>query len=200
MLSLVESNLKLVKLFAQHGSTFPLFRGHPCVAQQSRVHLYSNAQHVEPTHAQCPAYQWELKTYRTFYKMASQELEVLQESSNEKNSKRGKTRKWTEEETEKLIDLLEKNTCSCFTTSFFWLHQWVRLLAVQPSIFVFWGDEYTQDSRPWFNMSLCEIFRMLNMLSQCWGHLNTLLNNTLTNTQHVESLFSVQIQCICTRL
>ena len=43
--------------------------------------------------------------------MASQELEVLQESSNDKNSKRGKTRKWTEEETEKLIDLLEKNTC-----------------------------------------------------------------------------------------
>ena len=56
MLSLVESNLKLVKLFAQHGSTFPLFGGHPCVAQQSRVHLHSNAQHVEPTHAQCPAY------------------------------------------------------------------------------------------------------------------------------------------------
>ena len=56
--------------------------------------------------------------------MASQELEVLQESSNDKNSKRGKTRKWTEEEMEKLIDLLEKNTClwdvsSCFTTSFF---------------------------------------------------------------------------------
>ena len=43
--------------------------------------------------------------------MASQELEVLQEGSNEKNSKRGKTRKWTEEETEKLIDLLEENTC-----------------------------------------------------------------------------------------
>ena len=40
--------------------------------------------------------------------MASQELEVVQESSNDKNSKRGKTRKWTEEETEKLIDLLEK--------------------------------------------------------------------------------------------
>ena len=56
--------------------------------------------------------------------MASQELKVLQESSNDKNSKRGKTRKWTEEEMEKLIDLLEKNTClwdvsSCFTTSFF---------------------------------------------------------------------------------
>ena len=43
--------------------------------------------------------------------MASQELEVLQESSNDKNCKRGKTRKWTEVETEKLIDLLEKNTC-----------------------------------------------------------------------------------------
>ena len=37
--------------------------------------------------------------------MASQELEVLQESSNDKNFKRGKTRKWTEEETEKLIVL-----------------------------------------------------------------------------------------------
>ena len=56
MLSLVESNLKLVKLFAQHDSTFPLFRGHPCVGQQSRVLLHSNAQHVEPTHTQCPAY------------------------------------------------------------------------------------------------------------------------------------------------
>ena len=56
--------------------------------------------------------------------MASQELEVLQESSNDENSKRGKSRKWTEKEMEKLIDLLEKNTClwdvsSCFTTSFF---------------------------------------------------------------------------------
>ena len=56
-MSLVESNLKLVKLFTQHGSTFPLFRDHPCVAQQSRVDLFSNAQHVEPMHAQCPAYQ-----------------------------------------------------------------------------------------------------------------------------------------------
>ena len=46
--------------------------------------------------------------------MASQELEVPQESSNDKNSKRGKTRKWTEEEMEKLIDLLEKNTCLFF--------------------------------------------------------------------------------------
>ena len=56
LLSLVESNLKLVKLFAQRGSTFPLFGGHPCVAQQSRVHLHRNAQHVKPMHAQCPAY------------------------------------------------------------------------------------------------------------------------------------------------
>ena len=56
MLSLVESNLKLVKLLAQHGSTFYLFRGPPCVAQQSGVHLHSKAQHVEPKHAQCPAY------------------------------------------------------------------------------------------------------------------------------------------------
>ena len=56
MLSLVDSNLKVVKLLAQHGSTFSLFRGHPCVAQQSQVHLHSNAEHVEPTHAQCPAY------------------------------------------------------------------------------------------------------------------------------------------------
>ena len=29
---------------------------HPHGAQQSRVHLHSNAQHVEPTHTQCPAY------------------------------------------------------------------------------------------------------------------------------------------------
>ena len=55
-LSLVESNVKLVKLFAQHGSIFPLFRGHPCVAQQRLLHLHSNAQNVEPTHAQYPAY------------------------------------------------------------------------------------------------------------------------------------------------
>ena len=50
VLCLVESNLKLVKLFAQQGSTFPLFGCHPCVA------LHSNTQLVEPTHAQCPAY------------------------------------------------------------------------------------------------------------------------------------------------
>ena len=50
MLSLVESNLKVVKLFAQHGSTFPLFRGHPCVAQQSRVHLHYNALYWEFKH------------------------------------------------------------------------------------------------------------------------------------------------------
>ena len=47
-MSLVESNLKQVKLFAQHGATFPLFRSHPCVAEQSRVHLHSNTQHVSP--------------------------------------------------------------------------------------------------------------------------------------------------------
>ena len=56
MLSLVESNLKLVKLFAEHCSAFPLFRGHSCVGQHSLVDLHSNAQHVEPTHAQCAAY------------------------------------------------------------------------------------------------------------------------------------------------
>ena len=57
MLSLAESkNLELVKLIAQHGPTFPLFRGHRSVAQQSRVHLHSNPQHVEPTQAQCPTY------------------------------------------------------------------------------------------------------------------------------------------------
>ena len=77
-------------------------------------------------------------------------------------------------------------------------HQWVSSLAVEPSIFVFWGDEYTSDSLPWFNFSLCEIFGMLNMLSHCWGHLNTPLDHT--STQHVESLCSGQIQCICTRL
>ena len=32
------------------------------------------------------------------------------------------------------------------------------------------------------------------------SHLNTALNNTSTNAQHVESLYSGQIQCICTRL
>ena len=77
---------------------------------------------------------------------------------------------------------------------------WVRLLEVQLTIFVFCGDGYTLDSQPWLYMGLCEIFRMLNMSSHCWGHLNTPLDNTSTNTQHVESLYSGQIQCICTRL
>ena len=54
-------------------------------------------------------------------------------------------------------------------------------------------------SQPWFNMSPCEIFGLLNMLSHCWGHLKTTLNNTSTNIQHVESLYSGQIQCICTQ-
>ena len=92
------------------------------------------------------------------------------------------------------------NPRSCFTLSFFLPfcpHQWVRLLEVQPSIFVFWEDEYAYDSQPWFNMSFCG---MHNMLSHCYGHLNTPLNNTSTNTQLVESLYSGQIQCICTRL
>ena len=64
------------------------------------------------------------------------------------------------------------NPRSCFTTSFFLPfcpHQWVRLLEVQPTIFTFWGDEYTSDSQPWFNMSLCEIFGMLNIkTSKTW--------------------------------
>ena len=64
---------------------------------------------------------------------------------------------------------------------------------------LFWGDEYTSDSQPWFNMRICKILRMLNMLSHCWGHLKNSLDNTPTNTQHVESLYSEQIQCICTR-
>ena len=49
--------------------------------------------------------------------MASQELDVLQEVQMTKILKEEKQKKWTDEETEKLIDLLEKNTCSCFTTS-----------------------------------------------------------------------------------
>ena len=79
-------------------------------------------------------------------------------------------------------------------------HQCVHLLEVQPSIFVFLGDEYTSSSQPQFNMSLYEIFRMLNMLTHCQGHLNTPLNNTSTDTQCVESLYNEQIQCICTWL
>ena len=38
------------------------------------------------------------------------------------------------------------------------------------------------------------------MLTHCQGHLNTPLDNTSTDTQHVESLYSEQIQFICTRL
>ena len=57
----------------------------------------------------------------------------------------------------------------------------------------------SKDSQPWFNIRLCEIFGLLNMLSHCWGHLNTALNSTSTNTQHVETLYSGQIQCICTQ-
>ena len=72
------------------------------------------------------------------------------------------------------------NPRSCFTAPFFCPFEWVRLLEVQPSIFVFWGDEYTSDSQRWFNMSLCEIFGMLNMLSHCWGHLNTPLDKHST--------------------
>ena len=188
VLSLVESNLKLFKLFAQRGSTLSLFRGHPCVAQQNRVHLHSNAQHVEPTLAQCPA-------YKKFPCRLQCSLHC--------------PRSWA----------LSQCYCSilyCFyafyaesTLLFYHLvflpfcpRQWVLLLEVQPSIFVFWGDEYTSDSQPWFNMSLCEIFGMLNKLCNCWGHLNTPLDNnsTSTNTQHVESLDSRQIQCIYTRL
>ena len=40
----------------------------------------------------------------------------------------------------------------------------------------------SKDFQPLFSMSLCEIFGLLNMLSDCWGHLNTALNNTSTNT------------------
>ena len=37
----------------------------------------------------------------------------------------------------------------------------------------------SKDSQPWWiNMSLCEILGLLNMLSHCWDHLNTALNNT----------------------
>ena len=57
----------------------------------------------------------------------------------------------------------------------------------------------SKNSQPWFSMSLCEIIGLLNMLSNCWGHLNTALSNTSANTQHVESLYSGQIQCICTQ-
>ena len=57
----------------------------------------------------------------------------------------------------------------------------------------------SKDSQQWFNMSLCEIVGLLNMLSHFWGHLNISLNNTSTNTQHVKSLYSGQIQCICTQ-
>ena len=38
----------------------------------------------------------------------------------------------------------------------------------------------SKDSQPWFSLSLCEIFGLLNMLSNCWGHLNTALNKHST--------------------
>ena len=56
----------------------------------------------------------------------------------------------------------------------------------------------SKDSQPWWiNMSLCEIFGLLNMLSHCWGHLNTaLIGQHLfggifqnSNTQHVKNFF-----------
>ena len=154
-----------------------------CVDQQGRVHLHSNAQHIEPTHAQCPACQKLLASFPCSLQCP---------------------RSWA-------LSLCCCSILYCFyaesTLLFYHVvflpfcpHQWVRSLEVQPSIFVFWGDEYTSDSLPWFNLSLWEFFGMLNMLSHCWGHSNTPLDNTSTNTQHVESLYSGQIQCICTRL
>ena len=135
VLSLVESNLKLVKLFAQHGSTFPLFRGHPCVAQQSRVHLRSNAQHVEPTRS-AQRIHWEFKHIEhftrwrrrswKFYRIVQMKKILKEERQGYGRRKKGKS-------------LLFYHVV--FLT--FCTHQWVRLLEVQPSIFVFWGDEYT---------------------------------------------------------
>ena len=136
MLGLVESNLKLVKLFAQLSSTFPLFRGHPCVAQQSPVHLHGNIQHVEPTHTQCPAYPLRVLIYQTFHKTASQELEVLQESSNVKNSKRGKTRSVLDHQLFHYVVVAyftaaTWNPCSCLTTSLFCLFTLINEFAYQ---------------------------------------------------------------------
>ena len=93
-------------------NTFPLFRGHPCVARQSRVHLHSNAQRVEPTHAQCPAY---------------------------------------------------------------------------PSLSAMIQHE------PLWNL------RIAQHVESLLRSFDTALNNTSTNTQYVESLYSGQFQCICTQ-
>ena len=123
MLSLVESNLKMVKLFAQHGSTFPSFRGHPCVAQQLEVevHLYGNAQHVEPMHAQCLAYP-KIAMVHSHHSLV--DCSVL------------------DHELFPYVVVVSftastQNPRSCFTTSFFLPfcpHQRVRLPEVQPSL------------------------------------------------------------------
>ena len=145
----------MVKLFAQHGSTFPLFSGHPCSTTwsrstfvQQRSTCWAHARAVPsvsknchdsfasfPCRLQCPR-SWALSLccYRILYCFYAE------------------------------------STLLFYHVVFlpFCPHQWVRLPEVQPSL-LFWGDEYTSDSQPCFNMSLCKILGMLNMLSHCWG-------------------------------
>ena len=164
VLSGVASNLKLVKLFAQHGSTFPLFRGHSCVAQQSRVHLHSNAQLVEPTDAQCPAYPKIAMVYSHHFLVACSVLDHF---------------------TMLLLHpllLLRRIHALVLPRRFF------SFLSSSMSSLTRSAASHFRVLRGWiylrfsaiFNMSFCEIFGMLNMSSHCWGNLNTPFDNTST--------------------
>ena len=77
------------------------------------------------------------------------------------------------------------NPRSCFTTSFFFPfcpHQWVRLLEVQPAIFVFWGDEYTSDSQPYSTWA----FVKSSECSTCRVIVEVIWTPHSTTPQHVE--------------
>ena len=56
----------------------------------------------------------------------------------------------------------------------------------------------SKNSQPWFSMSLCEIFGLLNMLSNCWGHLNTAVKCTDDETSTCKACKSTFYHCwIC---
>ena len=167
--------------------------------------------------------------------MASQELEVLQESSNVKNSKRGKTRSVLDHQLFHYVVVAyftaaTWNPCSCLTTSLFCLFTLINEFAYQIcSQALLYSEEMnipqilSHDSTwaflkssecstcwvivKWYMKCWSDIWNVITamiiahlMLSHCWGLLNTPLNNNSTNNRHVESLYSGEIQCMCTML
>ena len=149
--------------FAQHGSTFPLL----CGSTKSSAF------------AQQSSTCWAHARAVSSVSIGSLNISnILQDGVARVRSSTGKF-KW------------EKFYGFCVDFLPFCANQYASLLEVQPSIFVFWGDECL---RVQFSHDSTWAFVKSSECSTCWVIVEVIWTPHSTNIQHVESLNSGQIQ------